>query len=323
MLEIDISRNVRRFARRFAAGFGLLFVGVAGTAWYLAMESRTTELYDARVTGSYLSVKSWTAGTVEKLLVSDGQPLKAGDKVAEIRVRVTEEEIAELEKNVTVMEQNLRTLEQGVPVQKPVYADGAGDSEKMAQMQHLYEVGAISAAELAQARTVYGGGRGQVVMETTYEPADENTLKQARRRLEQARSALVQARGQRGATTVTTPVGGTALLLEVGAGSEVLPGQPIIAVGDVERLVLTAPVTPEKAGKLTPGMYARYKLAGKERSGVILAVEKSEKTEGKGPEPADGENFYPERNWRVIISLPREEGFWPRPGAATTVKISL
>lgn len=323
MLEIDISQNVRRFARRFAAGFGLLFIGVAGTAWYLAVASRTTELYDARVTGSYLSVKSWTAGTVEKLLVSDGQLLKAGDKVAEIKVRVTEEEIAELEKNVTVMEQNLRTLEQGVPMQKPVYADSAGDSEKMAQMQHLYEVGAISAAELAQARAAYGGGRGQVVMETTYEPADENTLKQARRRLEQARSALVQARSHLGATTVTTPVGGTALLLEVGAGSEVLPGQPIIAVGDVERLVLTAPVTPEKAGKLTPGMYARYKLAGKERSGVILAVEKSEKTEGNGSEPVDGENFDPERSWRVIISLPREEGFWPRPGAATTVKISL
>lgn len=322
MPEIDISQNVRRFARKCAVGFGLLFVGVAGAAWYLAVESRTTELYDARVTGSYLSVKSWTAGTVEKLLVSDGQSLKAGDKVAEIKVRVTEEEIAELEKNVTVMEQNLRTLEQGVPVQKPVYAEGAGDSEKMARMQHLYEVGAISAAELAQARAAYGG-RGQVVMETTYEPADENALKQARRRLEQARSALVQARSQRGATTVTTPVGGTALLLEVGAGSEVLPGQPVIAVGDVERLVLTAPVTPEKAGKLTPGMYARYKLAGKERSGVILSVEKSEKTEGNGSEPVDGENFDPERNWRVIISLPREEGFWPRPGAATTVKISL
>lgn len=323
MSEIDISQNVSRFARKCAVGFGLLFIGVAGTAWYLAVGSRTTELYDARVTGSYLSVTSWTAGTVEKLLVSDGQRLKAGDKVAEIKVRVTEEEIAELEKNVTVMEQNLRTLEQGVPVQKPVYADSAGDSEKMTQMQHLYEVGAISAAELTKARSAYGGGRGQVVMETAYEPADENTLKQARRRLEQAQSALVQARSQLGATTVTTPIGGTAMLLEVGAGSEVLPGQPIIAVGDVERLVLMAPVTPEKAEKLTPGMYARYKLAGKERAGVILAVEKSEKAEGKDPEPVNGENFDPERNWRVIISLPREEGFRPRPGAVTTVKISL
>lgn len=323
MPEIDISDKVRRFARKCAVGFGILFVGMAGTAWYLAMESRTTELYDARVTGSYLSVKSRTAGTVEKLLVSDGQLLKAGDKVAEIKVRVTPEEIAELEKNVTVMEQNLRTLEQGVPVQKPVYVSSGGDSGKLAQMEHLYEVGAISAAELAQARATYGGGRGEVVLETTYEPADENALNQARRRLEQARSVLEQAKGQQGATAVTTPVGGTALLLDLEAGSEVRPGQPVIAVGDVERLALVAPVTPEKAEKLTPGMYARYKLAGKERSGVILAVEKAEKTEEKSSEPVDAENFDPERNWRVVISLPREEGFWPHPGTTTTVKISL
>ena len=35
------------------------------------------------------------------------------------------------------------------------------------------------------------------------------------------------------------------------------------------------------------------------------------------------ENFDPERNWQVTISLPREDGFWPRPGTATTVKVSL
>ncbi|MDO4204575.1 MAG: HlyD family efflux transporter periplasmic adaptor subunit [Selenomonadaceae bacterium] len=326
MPEIDITRNVNRFVLKCAAGVAIMGAAVAGTAWYLAVGQHTTELYDARVTGSYLSVKSRTAGTVAKILVTDGQSVKAGEKVAEIKVKVTKEEIAELEKNVSVMEQNLRTLEQGVPVQKPVYVNGSGDSEKLAQMQHLYEVGAISAAELERAQSAYGGGRGEVVIETTYEPADEAALSQARRRLEQAKSVLAQANGQRGAAAVTTPIGGTALRLELQEGGDVRPGQPIIAVGDVERLVLVAPVTEEKAASLTPGMYASYKLGGKERSGVILSVEKAaEQTEKAkdGSEPIVQENFDPERNWRVTISLPREEGFWPRPGTTTTVKVSL
>ncbi len=326
MPEIDITRNVSRFVLKCAAGVAIMGAAVAGTAWYFAVEKNTTELYDAKVTGSYLSVKSRTAGTIEKLLVSDGQTVKAGEKVAEIKVKVTKEEIAELEKNVSVMEQNLRTLEQGIPVQKPVYVNSSGDGDKMAQMQHLYDVGAISAAELERAQAAYGGGRGEVVIETTYEPADESSLKQARRRLEQAKSALAQASGQHGATAVTTPVGGTALRLEIKEGNEVRPGQPVIAVGDVERLVLVAPVTEEKAARLSPGMYARFRLEGKDRSGVILSVEKAvpegakqSDTEGK----VEAENFDPERNWRVTISLPREEGFWPHPGTTTTVKVSL
>lgn len=326
MPEIDITRNVSHFVLKCAAGLALMGAAVAGTAWYFAVEKNTTELYDARVTGSYLSVKSRTAGTVAKILVADGQPVKAGEKVAEIKVKVTKEEIAELEKNVSVMEQNLRTLEQGIPVQKPVYVNSSGDSEKLAQMQHLYEVGAISAAELERAQAAYGGGRGEVVIETTYEPADEAAMNQARRRLEQAKAVLAQATGQHGATAVTTPVGGTALRLELQEGGEVRPGQPIIAVGDVERLVLVAPVTEEKAASLTPGMYARYKLGGKERSGVILSVDQKEPAtanKNDGQEPMEAETFDPERNWQVTISLPREDGFWPRPGTATTVKVSL
>ena len=101
--------------------------------------------------------------------------------------------------------------------------------------QKAYRLGlAILEDEVENARLVLAHLRA---WENPYrDPARAQEIEQVEARLEQARGAVAQIEQQIQDATVLSPLDGTVGLVSVRAGEQVVPGQPLVVVGDLDTL---------------------------------------------------------------------------------------
>ena len=182
METIDISGKVKNLIR-----FGLIFVlATAGAIGYGVFEhyhsTRELRIEDAKVTGTMVSVRTLVNGKVSEFLFEDGAEVKAGDVIARLEVKVTEEMIQQLENTVELAKANYEELKQGkwvkVPVKRmravrtPVTTSttttrpGGGGAASLAslkeradRMRELFEMGAVSAVQRDAAVKAYEDAR--------------------------------------------------------------------------------------------------------------------------------------------------------------------
>ena len=334
-MEIDISQKVG-LAMKY--GFLCLLTTallVAGAVWYYQRSQGVLVVTDAEVAGQVVHVRTLASGRLTELLVTDGDMVKAGDVVARIAVRVTPEQIRQLEQNVTLTQRNLSELQTGVAVTQPVYDDGASlaaltkAAERLARMENLYAIGAVSARERDEAAAEYEATQAMANGSPSYQvvtrPASPEAIQEAERQVRLVKAALATARQEVAATEVKAPVSGTVYLTDAAVDREIRAGEIIVDIGDDANLWIAAYVSPERREDLRLGAYAAYQVEGRALSGSVLEVEEPRiepatipyNTEGVQPDnPHEGKNV-------VRISLPSPRDFFLRPGSRAVVRISL
>lgn len=328
-MEVDISRTVNRFLKYGLVGLIAGAVLCSGIVWWYQSSHKVLTLVDAAVVGNAVGVRTRANGTITEILVKDGESVKTGQSLANIEVKVSEEQIKQLAQSVELAKQNLAQVRQGTTVSRPVVIESGGSAQQAAQlerMEQLYAIGAVSARQLEEARAEYeaGASAGSVSYQTVHQPASEQAIRQAELTLRQAEAALLKAQEASQATEITAPVPGTVYLSEMKSGDEVRAGQVILSIGNSESFWIEAYVDPAKEELFKLGQYVSYTVGGKTFDGTIADIEQPKgKTESNaGTEGVNPNDIHADK-LTIRIALPEKWDAVFRPQARAVVKVNL
>jgi len=323
--EIDITDKVKRIIKLFVPVLLSLGVLCAAGLWLYQKSNKQLVLYDAKVNGKLVQARCRAEGSVVEVKVEDGAAVKAGQAIAKIEVKVTEEQLKQLQQNVVLAEENLARLQEGVVVSRPVYHSSGGynaaAADKLAKMEELYRMGAISAAERdAAAAAVGSGGGGEVSYETVVQQSSPEVIQNGERRLQQARAALEKVKKNSQATEVIAPVAGNAFLQELEAGKAVKSGEVLALIGNAENLWVEAIVSESQRQQLYVGQMAKCKINGRWIEGNITDITPLvQAKEGYGELLSEEEK----KLSVVYVSLSEQQTEGIHPGQAAELTVSL
>ena len=320
METTDISGKVKFFIR-----FGLILIlATAGAIGYGVFEHyhafREIKIEDAKVTGTMVSVRTLVNGKVSEFLFQDGDEVKAGDVIARLEIKVTEEMIEQLESTVELARQNYEELQRGtwvkVPVvrtravQTPVYTEtprsGGGSAnlasleERANRMRELFEMGAVSAVQRDAAIQAYENAKANssgytysesgVTYETTYieeieyvdelQPTPPAVLYGAENAIKQAELSLNVALQEAQQTEIIALVDGT-IYYSAELEKDLQAGDVVAKIGDSNELWLAAEVSEDIFNQIPLGKLVSYTIDGNNLTGIVI-----EKI-SPDPEPAE------------------------------------
>ena len=124
-MEVDISKKVNYFIKYGVLGLVVLAVLCSGAVWFFYHHQTGFTVRDAQVSSSMIGARTKAAGTVEQVMVADGDRVEAGDVIARIKVNVTDEQIAQLEQTVELSKKNLAEVQKGMTVAQSIPAPAA------------------------------------------------------------------------------------------------------------------------------------------------------------------------------------------------------
>ena len=164
-MEVDISDKAHAVIKYGLAVLLLAAFLCAGVVWLYQSSHRTLSIVEAEVAGHVVQARALAAGTITEILVGDGEPVKQGQVLAKIKVKVSPEQIQQLESNLALSQRNLEELQAGVVTVQPVFGGGSGEDVDAARTryektQFLYDMGAVSANERDAAEAAYQAAMG-------------------------------------------------------------------------------------------------------------------------------------------------------------------
>ena len=243
----------------------LLFTGCqrSGSVTDAIRVSGNIEAVDAQV-GFKIS------GRVAERPVSEGQRVTAGQLIARLDDIEQKEQLALSQAELAVAQSALAELEAGsrpqeiaaaLAVQHSAEAERERtrlDFERQKDLRHQdvstqrdYETAAAAFA-VAQARAAETAEQLKLLEEG---PRQE-TIAQARARVEQARASLALASTQLDNTRLTAPFAGVVLSHNIEPGEFVAPGTPVVTVADLTNVWLRAYVHQTELGRVKHGQPA-------------------------------------------------------------------
>jgi HlyD family secretion protein len=263
-----LAHNVTRLPRsRAALARALLVASLAftgchrnGTANGDLVLSGNVEAVDAQ-----LSFK--IAGRVAKRAVSEGDPVKAGQLVAQLDDTEQLQQLAVRRAELAAAEAGLADLVAGSRPQEIAAAEAtvrSAEAERQrarldfARQQELLNRQAIANREfeatqaqlkVADARVTEAEERLKLVQEG---PRPEQ-IQQARARVEQAKAAVTLAETQVANAKLEAPLGGVVLAHHVEPGEFVAPGTPVVTVADTVHVWVRAYVDQTDLGRIRHG----------------------------------------------------------------------
>ncbi|MFA6850405.1 MAG: efflux RND transporter periplasmic adaptor subunit [Selenomonadaceae bacterium] len=360
-MEVDISKKVNYFIKYGLIGAVIVAFLCATGVWYYHQHHQYFTVYDAQVASTLVGTKAQTAGTIEKLVVADGDHVEAGDVIAQIKVNITEEQIQQLQQTVDLSKKNLQEVKAGVTVPGPAVNSGGGRSgggdtvaaqaeldraaTALERMNQLYAIGAISAVRRNQAAADYSAAQSALaaaqntvvsVPSTTYqssiqEASSPEVIKNAELQVKQAQMALDTAKKNVSATEILAPVAGTVYYTDVAEGSEVKPGQIIVNIGDADKMWLEIHLTADQHSKIRLGEFVSYTIENHKLQGTIFdlgtAADASDDsdaaTEGTSNTEASTTSTNDDGRFISKISLPTDIDFNLKPGMKGIVKLLI
>ncbi len=298
--EEDITNRVSYFLKYGLIGLVIIAVVAAGGIYFWQSRHSYMSIYDAQVSSSLVGAKVQADGTITEMMVGDGDHVEAGDVIAHVQVKVTDEQIDQLQQTVELSQKNLEQLQKGITVQTPSaaaapsYSSGASSQaaqEHLAQaqsrlnrMNELYQMGAVSAMKRDEAAADVAAAQAEVSassapaaspapsLHTTTQPADPKVLAQAEAQLKQAKAALENAKQASQATEIVAPVAGTVYYTDVREGTDVKAGQIIVNIGDAGNVWVEAKLDEEQAQKIRLGQFAEYTVDGHKLNGSVQDI---------------------------------------------------
>lgn len=311
---------------------GLILIAViaASGIYYYQHQHKYFNVYDAQVASSLVAAKVHGNAIVTEKVVGNGEHVEAGDVIAHVQSKITDDDLANLEQTVALSQRNLDEVKKGqtvtvaVPSAAPAPAASAprrssgGSSQsaaaaesRMNRMQELYEMGAVSARERDAAVAAYHAAQSSassssyaapaassstsapaVTYQTTTQPADPKAVQAAELQLKQAQAALDNAKQDAAETDIVAPVAGTVYYADgIDEGGEVKAGQTIASVGNAEDIWVEARVSSEKAPNIRLGQFVSYEIDGHKLQGSVQDIQQpSKKDDSDSANDANGQD---------------------------------
>ena len=299
-MEVDITEKVKKVMKFGPVALIVIAVLCAGGVWAYQHSQKGLTVYDAKVASTMVGVKAKADGTITELVVQDGDHVEAGDVIAHVQAKVTDEDIAQLEQNAELAKQSLAQVQKGqtitvpqasTPAPAPV-VQSSGNSQAVAnararlnRMNELYQMGAVSAkqrdeaaAELASAEAaatpapVVSAPTPSVPRTMTQAPTPE-VVKQAELAVKQAEAALENAKQDAQMTDIVAPVTGTVYLDEdTQEGKDLKAGQTIASIGDDADVWVEAKLSPTQKDSIRLGQFVSYTINGKKYQGTVTDI---------------------------------------------------
>lgn len=301
-MEVDITKKAKNFIRFGLIGLILLAVLAGGGIYLYQHYNRNLTVYDAQTACTMVDAKTKAEGKLTELTVADGDHVEAGDIIAHVAPKVTDEQVQQLEQNLALAKQSLEQLQKGgvvsapsavtVPVPAAPQVD-AGAQQRAAQalsrmqrMNELFSMGAVSAVKRDEAAAEYASAQAAAssapastpsvtTVPQTSTPAAMNpeVIKQAELQVKQAEAALNNAKEDQQATDILAPVAGTVYYTDVAEGDDLKAGQTVVNIGDADNVWLEAKLNPDQAKKVRLGQFASYTIEGHELQGTIQDIQ--------------------------------------------------
>lgn len=299
-MEVDITEKVKRVLKFGPLALVALAILCALGVWAYQHSQKGLTVYDAKVASTMVGVKAKADGTVTELVVQDGDHVEAGDVIARVQVKITDEQIAQLAQNAELAKQNLAQVQRGQTVTVPQSAASApmpvpqsvGNSQAVAnararlnRMNELYEMGAISAVKRDQAAADLAAAEAAATpapavsapaatrYQTMTQPTNPEAVKQAELAVKRAEAALENAKQDAQATEIVAPVSGTVYLGDdIQEGADLKAGATVASIGDASNIWVEARLSPNQKGKIRLGQFVSYTIEGKKYQGTVLDI---------------------------------------------------
>jgi RND family efflux transporter MFP subunit len=210
---------------------------VAATEARVGDVSQTLAISGSLVPQTRVDVRSKVPGRLERVLVTIGDHVSAGQLVATLDAREIDTQVDAADAAVNVAKAALASAEAAL----------ANAVLELERAHNLFERGALPRQRLDAAETAQRSAEAQ------------RDLAQAN--LSQAAAAARRAREVRRDASLTSPITGVVVERNFDPGNLVAPGdRPVVAVADTRILKLEAGVAELEAGRLRAGMPARVSV---------------------------------------------------------------
>lgn len=236
-----------------------------------------------------MDVASLIPARVSRVLVDEGQTVRAGETLALLTQAATTSEVEIRRAALQRAEAVLRDLEAGArPAEvrqssaevTAAEAEAARLARDYARAQALYDGGAISRQELEAARTqatvaAQRASAARQGRQLVVEGTRPERISAARADVAVARSALDAARGTAAELALTAPADGTILRRLADPGEAVAPGEPVVTLGKTDSLWVRIYLSPADVAHIRVGDPARATLddfPSRHYSGRVAAI---------------------------------------------------
>jgi HlyD family secretion protein len=256
--------------RRWLIILALLAAAAAAAYGYFQIRPQP-EANVLRVSGNVevtdIEVSFRIPGWVEARPVSEGEPVKAGQLIARLESTELAQEVALREAEAQAYAAELAALEAGSRPQEIAVAR-AELRHAQAELERLtveFERQTDLLARNVASRQAFEKAKAEYEVANSHVEEAEERLKlagegprqedivRARARLEQVRQSLAIARTRLAYATLASPISGTVLSENVEAGEYVVPGVPVVTVGDLVNTWLRAYVNETDLGRIKLG----------------------------------------------------------------------
>ncbi|WP_019553368.1 HlyD family secretion protein [Propionispira raffinosivorans] len=348
-MEVDISKKVSYMIKFGAIGILTLAVLCSVGIWAWQKNNAYLTVKDASVTSALVNTKTNAAGTIEEILVQDGEQVKAGQVLAKIKIKITDDQIAQLEQTLETAKKHYTQVLAGTTTSEQVNAGGgemhvdtagaqaevdraARAKDRMAQ---LFAIGAVSAVQNEQAQAAYqeavaalgsmGAGTGSsssVSYQSLVVPSSPEAVKAAQLQVTQAQAALETAKKDKDSTEIMAPVDGTVYLTDLQVGADVAAGQTILNIGNANNMWVEMHIDLQQKDKIRLGQFVTYIIEGQtQMQGTIFEI--IDPTEASGASAEATEDQPEDQSIVAKISLPADLDITLKQGTAATVKVAL
>ncbi|MBI3201648.1 MAG: HlyD family efflux transporter periplasmic adaptor subunit [Myxococcales bacterium] len=297
---------MRKRRRWWAVAASVLVAGTGGL-WVVGGATAETTAVDAGEVGERIvaravvvpkegvaEVRSRTDGRVVKVLVREGQSVKAGDLLAEIEPESVENEVTRREAELDSLRGSAAAVAQGARPEELSAAEAElrATREELAlaesralREQRLADRGVSPSASADEAKRALGVARARVEaaearVKLARAGGRKSDVTSANARVRAAKAAVSQAKQELNKTRVVAPIAGVVLSRRIDpgdviAGSTAGVGAPAFEIADVANTELQMEVEEVDASRLVPGLAVRVTPPGRPEtlgSGTVSRV---------------------------------------------------
>lgn len=229
------------------------------------------------------------AGRVEKRLVDEGQFVKQDQVVAKLddtdlaqQVEIRRAQLASAQARLTELETGSRPqeIQRAAAAVSTAEAELADAESNFTRLDRLKQKEVVGAQEYITAKARYDAAQARVKeAQERYSLVKEGprreVIDQARAQLAQAKASFELAGIQLGYATLRSPITGVVLSENIESGEYVVPGTPVVTVGDLVNVWLRAYINETDLGRVKHGQKVRVTTdtyPGKEYEGYVAFI---------------------------------------------------
>jgi len=255
----------------------IIFFSIAmimGGLWWWVKFNHLISTDDARVKGTIVTTSAKIPGRLQKILVTEGDTVQAGQVLAEIENAEFSISVAQAKANLAAANAKLAILKAGNRPQEIAQAGASlaqtqanlfNATKKYERSTELYRQGALSAqqldteeAALAVAKGQYDGAREYHSMSAEGPRPEE--IQYAQAQVEQAEASLENAQLSLKNTIITSPVAGTIAIKSIEPGEVLSVGQPLFLITNPKDIWIAANIEETHISKIKVGQCVDFTI---------------------------------------------------------------